>query len=409
MSVGEPVAKRRRFSPQPDLEVEVEGEVFPVHSYVLTSRSPVFAAMLDSGMCESQEGRIRLKGKSKAEFCEFLRHLDNGSAELPEITGETVPRLLHWADEYGVDGLRQRCEAFLLKQPADGLEALKQAVRYQLAQRRDQCVKELTVTAAPAQGAKKTSEQPAPAPQDRSVEELLRWCEECDVKGLRDRCEAFLLKQPAGDPEALSFATKYGLERRREQCVKTFALPFNLHKHRQQLLEFKDDTKVVQEMVPALYKAVWLNSPRAVPEKLTLEIAWPIVMRALELVDGWRSWEEMQAYAKNAAAMERLVKQSLPNHGLSGWELAFVSSGGTLLPTVWGTDEHIHTCSAASRTKRDKAQVDEMIHELHRIGVLKKSGERHLTRDDYEQGKPCRTFKEAAESVDCERAEQVSA
>merc|ERR1719313_2156391 len=55
-------------------------------------------------MCESQEGRIRLKGKSKAEFCEFLRHLDNGSAELPEITGETVPRLLHWADEYGVDG-----------------------------------------------------------------------------------------------------------------------------------------------------------------------------------------------------------------------------------------------------------------------------------------------------------------
>ena len=102
------------------------------------------------------------------------------------------------------------------------------------------------------------------------------------MNGLRERCEAFLLKQPASDPEALKFATKYHLEGRRKQCITAFAQSFNLYKHRKRLLEFKDDSAVVNEIVPALYQAVWMEGPREVPEDLTLETVWPIVSRALE-------------------------------------------------------------------------------------------------------------------------------
>jgi hypothetical protein len=57
---------RRQYSLEPDLEVIIDGEAFPVQSVILMSASPVFRRMLESGMAESLEGKIHLQGKDKA-------------------------------------------------------------------------------------------------------------------------------------------------------------------------------------------------------------------------------------------------------------------------------------------------------------------------------------------------------
>merc|ERR1719287_107665 len=94
----EPTAKRRRYSREPDLDVEVEGEIFKVSACVLMLASDVFAQMLECGLRESQEGRIVLPGKSKEEFREVLTHLTpRGGAAPPPIKAEHVPFLLRWA------------------------------------------------------------------------------------------------------------------------------------------------------------------------------------------------------------------------------------------------------------------------------------------------------------------------
>ena len=83
-----PAAERPRYSEvlEPDLEIEVEGEVFRMHSFVLMYQSPVFATMLKAGMRENQEGRIKLEGKKKVEFAEFLRQLQTLKVrKLPSI------------------------------------------------------------------------------------------------------------------------------------------------------------------------------------------------------------------------------------------------------------------------------------------------------------------------------------
>ncbi|CAK9068109.1 unnamed protein product [Durusdinium trenchii] len=104
--------KRARFSLQSDVEVEVaDGETVLVHSYVLMSASEVFAKMLQSDVfMEAQTGRIVLKGKTREELQEVLKHLDlrNGAAP-PPVTDQNVELLVRFADEYQVTGLRDRC------------------------------------------------------------------------------------------------------------------------------------------------------------------------------------------------------------------------------------------------------------------------------------------------------------
>merc|ERR1712194_423196 len=56
-------------------------------------------------------------------------------------TGEDVPVLLQWADEYQMQGLTKRIERFLLMQKPDTVDGLALAVKYQLSNRREQCLK----------------------------------------------------------------------------------------------------------------------------------------------------------------------------------------------------------------------------------------------------------------------------
>lgn len=112
------LAKKRRYSREPDLEVIVEDETFHVHSRDLMFHSDVFAGMLESGMKEDEQGRIWLPGKSKDEFRLVLQHLfpSRDPGDLPPIEWNHVRVLLQWADEYQIEGLTARCEQYLLNQ-----------------------------------------------------------------------------------------------------------------------------------------------------------------------------------------------------------------------------------------------------------------------------------------------------
>jgi len=109
-----PPAKRPRFTREPDLEVEVEGKTFRLHSHVLMAASDVFTTMLESQMSEGQSGYIKLPDKASKEFELLVRHLDlRGGAAAPMINEDDVAILLRWADEYQMDGLKERCREFL--------------------------------------------------------------------------------------------------------------------------------------------------------------------------------------------------------------------------------------------------------------------------------------------------------
>ena len=116
----EPTPKRRRHSLQGDVDVEVEGQIVQVRSYVLMSASEVFANMLQSDMQEASTGRIVLHDKTLEGFKEVLEHLDlRGGAAPPDITLDNVELLLQYADEYHMLGLKSRCERFLIETCSD--------------------------------------------------------------------------------------------------------------------------------------------------------------------------------------------------------------------------------------------------------------------------------------------------
>ena len=111
-----PDSKRRKcYSTEPDVRLEVEGEIFHLQSQLLMFASPVFRTMLEmERWSEGQEGYIRLPGKSKDEFRHVLPFLDTMGASSDALVGlqpDAVVRLLHWAREYDIQGLRRACEA----------------------------------------------------------------------------------------------------------------------------------------------------------------------------------------------------------------------------------------------------------------------------------------------------------
>eukprot|EP00971_Amphidinium_carterae_P032768 645049-Amphidinium_carterae.1 len=113
----EPATKRQRTEDAgtQDLNINIEDEIIAVHSQFLTFVSPVFRRMLDSGMAEAQTKEINLPGKKKEEFQVFMNAIEPLSTL--QLTHENAHFLARWADEYGVEGLKERCEKELLLRP----------------------------------------------------------------------------------------------------------------------------------------------------------------------------------------------------------------------------------------------------------------------------------------------------
>mmetsp|Transcript_54476 Transcript_54476/g.100744 ORF Transcript_54476/g.100744 Transcript_54476/m.100744 type:complete len:277 (-) Transcript_54476:79-909(-) len=98
-----------------DLSIIIEGETMSVHSQFLKFVSPVFRRMLDSGMAESRSNEVSLPGKKKEEFLIFMQVIEPLSDAT--VNSENALFLARWADEYGIEGLRKRCEDKLMTLP----------------------------------------------------------------------------------------------------------------------------------------------------------------------------------------------------------------------------------------------------------------------------------------------------
>jgi len=124
-----------------DLEVTVEGQAFMVHSAIVGLASPVFAALLTSGMQEGLAKKVELPGKIKEEFQMFLSFLKPLSRERVNVSN--VDKLLPWFDEYQVCVLKDECEDLLLKQPVS-ISRLLQAHRFLLTKQYRRCIEGLS-------------------------------------------------------------------------------------------------------------------------------------------------------------------------------------------------------------------------------------------------------------------------
>eukprot|EP00929_Paragymnodinium_shiwhaense_P080060 TRINITY_DN41731_c0_g1_i2.p1 TRINITY_DN41731_c0_g1~~TRINITY_DN41731_c0_g1_i2.p1 ORF type:complete len:310 (+),score=55.55 TRINITY_DN41731_c0_g1_i2:47-976(+) len=226
-----PVQKKRRYTLEPDLEVVVQDEVFPVHSRDLMAASDVFATMLETNMKESEEGKIVLQGKDKEEFRVLLTHitLARGGGEPAKITGDSVNTLLKWADEYQINGLTRRCEKFL----------------------------QIT----------------------------LAKCKKEDVMA------------------KLDLATEYNLEGLKEAVANKMG--DDIYEYRNILAKFLDNDKIMRTVLPKLCKAAGLKPPTLPPaEPIDMACLWPFVVRAIEVMRGWKSPKDIE---KQRALFEKVV------------------------------------------------------------------------------------------------------
>mmetsp|Transcript_11252 Transcript_11252/g.20570 ORF Transcript_11252/g.20570 Transcript_11252/m.20570 type:complete len:261 (-) Transcript_11252:122-904(-) len=137
MVEAQPPAKRMKMDEScQDLHIEIEGETLTVHSQFLTFVSPVFRSMLSSGMTESRTKAICLPDKKKEEFVVFMEAIQPLSKL--RLTPENAPFLARWADEYGVDVLKEKCEEHLMTESVT-VASLKHAVECNLHRYAEKC------------------------------------------------------------------------------------------------------------------------------------------------------------------------------------------------------------------------------------------------------------------------------
>jgi len=265
-----PPTKRPRFSIDPDLEVEVEGEVFNVHSFVLMSQSLVFRQMLTGGMCEAETGRISLAGKTKAEFMEFLCHLQSpGSGTPPELTFDVAKWLVAWADEYGVPVLKTRCEETLVNEGKLGWDTLELATKFRLEELRQSSVFEIANDVF--------------LHRHRLLELLTQpmW-EISDDEDDKD------VDKPIGEASEKTEEFVAGTEKASEATAAK--------QDEEEVGQEEDEHTIFMCLIlPRVYEALFLEPPKLdeLSSCLSVRALWPIVVRALELADGWRDSEEV--------------------------------------------------------------------------------------------------------------------
>ena len=61
--------------PSADLTINCDSEIFRVHKYFLCSKSPVFSAMLNSGMREAREGVINIREMNSDTLSSMIHYI----------------------------------------------------------------------------------------------------------------------------------------------------------------------------------------------------------------------------------------------------------------------------------------------------------------------------------------------
>uniref|UniRef100_A0A9J2PKI9 BTB domain-containing protein n=1 Tax=Ascaris lumbricoides TaxID=6252 RepID=A0A9J2PKI9_ASCLU len=93
-----------------DVEIEVEGNVFPAHRYVLAAAIPYFNSMFASDMRESRQQRISIQDIPANAFQQLL---DFAYTSRVNINGDNVQQLLYAASILQMDTVCSACQGFL--------------------------------------------------------------------------------------------------------------------------------------------------------------------------------------------------------------------------------------------------------------------------------------------------------
>ena len=93
-----------------DVEFLVDGKSFGAHRFIVSARSPVFAAIFSSDMTEGNTGTVTINETDPGVFETFLKFLYTGMLESFSSTGDD--RLRDLADKYQVETLFRLCKSF---------------------------------------------------------------------------------------------------------------------------------------------------------------------------------------------------------------------------------------------------------------------------------------------------------
>lgn len=114
-----------------DVIIVARNREFKAHKAILTSRSPVFAAMFEHDMTERNENKVNITDIGADAIQEVLRFIYTGKVKNLETL---VDELLFAADKYSLFKLKLQCEKQLFKnmQLSTVFETLKIADRHDL-------------------------------------------------------------------------------------------------------------------------------------------------------------------------------------------------------------------------------------------------------------------------------------
>ena len=89
-----------------DFELKMnDGEILMAHKSILAARSPVFRAMLTTGMKEASKNSVEVPDFDSKTVRELLRFIYCGELEIPEV----VTDLIFAAEKYEVSELKNIC------------------------------------------------------------------------------------------------------------------------------------------------------------------------------------------------------------------------------------------------------------------------------------------------------------
>ena len=91
-----------------DMEIQCGGEVFPCHQVIISARSPVFRAMFQAKMKESESRKVIIEDITKETMIGMLYYIYTGLVK-ETLSKNSVVDLLVAADKYQLDALKNIC------------------------------------------------------------------------------------------------------------------------------------------------------------------------------------------------------------------------------------------------------------------------------------------------------------
>ena len=95
-----------------DINIVVNRKLFKAHKLILKTRSPVFRAMFDNQMIESQTNRVEINDMDEEIFEQMLRFIYTVDIDIKSF--EMSKQLFSSSDKYDLKGLKEFCEQFMV-------------------------------------------------------------------------------------------------------------------------------------------------------------------------------------------------------------------------------------------------------------------------------------------------------